>query len=250
MRSSGAPDDATGEVAGADCVATEADGVGVGASVADAVGSSNPTPEAHMAQSAWLIAASSPSFGVVGVHRQYVVVVTEDVLDEAVQGPFRADLDEETSACVVQRVQPFHELHGRGDLFAEVVEHRVGGGIGGIELARHVGDQWNARRAHIEALQGGNQRYRRGGHDRGVKGVADRDADGLHPGSNEGVDRCEHGVGSAADHGLVVGVDVGDHCVAGRGVDDPFDLGEWAEDRSHRSVVLDRQPRHFACRAR
>ena len=52
-------------------------------------------------------------------------------------------------------------------------------------------------------------------------------------------------VGGTTDHGLVVGVDVGDDCIPRRVIDDPLDLGERPEHGGHRSVVLHRQARHL-----
>ncbi len=57
---------------------------------------------------------------VVGEQREHVVVVAEDVLDEAVQRTLGPDLDEHPGAGVVQRVEALHELHRRRHLLAEM----------------------------------------------------------------------------------------------------------------------------------
>ena len=68
-------------------------------------GAAAPRPAAYRPASAWLNDATSPALRVVGEQRQDVVVrVAEDVLDEAVQRPLGADLDEHPRARVVQRL--------------------------------------------------------------------------------------------------------------------------------------------------
>ena len=49
----------------------------------------------------------------------------------------------------------------------------------------------------------------------------------------------------ATDHGVIVGVDIGHHRIAGRGVHDSLDVGEGAEDGGHGPVVLHRQAGHL-----
>ncbi len=75
--------------------------------------------------------------------------------------------------------------------------------------------------------------------------MAHRNPHRLHPRRGERFDSGEHSVGGAADNRLVVRVDVRYHGVAGRGIDDPLDLGERTEHGGHCTVVLDRQARHF-----
>ena len=181
----------------------------------------------------------------VGEQRQHVIVLAEHILDEAVQGPLGADLDEHAGTGVVQGVEPLHELHRRRHLLAQEVEHRLGRGVRRIELAGDVGHQRDARRKYVETSQAGDQRHRGGCHDRGVEGMADRDPDRLHTCRGEGVDRRHDGGRGSAHHGLVVGVDVGDHGVAGGRLDDPLDLGQRPEHGRHRAVVLHRQAGHL-----
>ena len=78
-------------------------------------------------------------------------VVAEHVLGEALQRLLRADLDEHPRAAVVQRPQPLDELHRRGDLAGEQVEHlRVGAVAGRVELAGDVRDDRQLRRLQAE----------------------------------------------------------------------------------------------------
>ena len=80
------------------------------------------------------------------VARLTIVVVAEHVRGEALQRVLRADLDEDPRALVVQRAQALHELHRRGDLAAEDVEHLLDDvGAGRIELAVDVGDDRELR---------------------------------------------------------------------------------------------------------
>ena len=68
----------------------------------------------------------------VGEQREDVVVGgAEHVLDEAVQRLLRPDLDEDPRAGVVERVQSLDELHGRGHLAAQDVEHDLVPASGG-----------------------------------------------------------------------------------------------------------------------
>ncbi len=89
----------------------------------------------------------------VGEQRHDILVVAEDVFDEPVQCPLGAHLDKHSSSGVIQCLETLHELHGRGHLLAENVEHRVSGGIGGVELSGHVGDEGNLWWADIEPSQ-------------------------------------------------------------------------------------------------
>ena len=83
---------------------------------------------------------------VIGEQRQHVVAAGEHILHEAVQRTLGADFHEHARAGVVQRVKAFHELHRRRHLLAEAIEHRLGGRVGRVELAGHVGHQRDARR--------------------------------------------------------------------------------------------------------
>ena len=72
----------------------------------------------------------------------------EDVLDEALQRPLRADLDEDARAGVVERLEPLDELDGRGDLLREEVDDlRPDVAVRRVELAGDVGDDRDASAA-------------------------------------------------------------------------------------------------------
>ena len=142
-------------------------------------------------------------------------------------------------------METLHELHRGCHLLAELVEHRLARRVGRVEVAGDVGDQRDARRPHVETLQRRHERHRCRSDDGRVERVAHRDPDRLHVGGGECVDGCEHGVGGAADHRLVVGVDVGDDDVPGGLVDDSFDLVQRTEHGRHRAVVFDRQCGHL-----
>ena len=177
---------------------------------------------------------------VVGEEREDVVVgAAQDVLDEAVQGLLRADLDEDASAGGIQRLQALDELDRRGDLLAGVVEHRLGRGVGRVELAGDVGDDRQLRADEVEPAQGVDERHRGGRDDRGVEGVAHGDPDRVDALGGEGLDDRFDGLGGTTDDGLVVGVDVGHDRVALGRVDGALDLLEGTEDGCHGAVVLD-----------
>ena len=170
----------------------------------------------------------------------------EHVFDEPVQRSFRADFDEDAGAGVVERVEPLDELHGRRHLAPEVLAHRLARRVRWIELAGHVGDQRDLRRLDVESLQRRHQGHGGRRDDRGVERMAHRDTNRLHARCGERVDRRQDRIGRPADDRLVVRIDVGDHGVAGRGVDDPLDLGQRPEHGRHRTVVVDRQAGHLA----
>ena len=174
-------------------------------------------------------------------------VVAEHVGGEALQRVLRADLDEDPRALVVQRVQALDELHRRGDLAAEHVEHLLDGAVAGrIELAVDVGHdrQPGGRRprrwsiARSGSLAGATisvwKAWLTGQRDRGVPAL-------LHRGHGAS-DR----VGGAAEHDLVRRVDVGEHDVAVGPGDDLLDLRQRGHDRRHRAGVVDSEARHLA----
>ena len=85
---------------------------------------------------------------VVGVQRKHIVVHgAEHVFGEAVQRPLGADLDEHPCSRLIQGLQALDELHRRGDLAAEDVQHpcRHVGAAGRVELAVHVRDDRQER---------------------------------------------------------------------------------------------------------
>ena len=81
-------------------------------------------PAAYSPHSAWLNATTSPCFGwLVNSATTSRRFCAEHVFDEAVERLLRADLDEHAGALRVERAQALDELHRRGDLAGEDVEH-------------------------------------------------------------------------------------------------------------------------------
>ena len=134
----------------------------------------------------------------VGEQREDIVVLgTENLLDETVQGLLRADLDEDPRAGLVEGVQALDELHRLGDLAAEDLEHRLGVRRDRVELAGHVGHDRQARPAHLEAAHRDLQGLAGPGDDLRVEGVRDRDA---HRGDPGGLERGHGGLDGGWSH--------------------------------------------------
>jgi hypothetical protein len=183
--------------------------------------------------------------GVVGEQREHVVVLVQDVLDEAVQSLLRTHLHEDARPRAVQRAQTADELHRGGDLTSEQVDHRLAVGRRWVEVPGHVGDDRQLRAAQVQTAQRLLQRCAGRSHDRGVEGVADRDPDRVDALRHERLDGALHRCGGPADHRLARAVDVGDDDA---GVDrghDALDLLQRAEDRRECPVVGDRDRRHL-----
>ena len=102
-------------------------GVGEGTLDGDvaAAASSTPAPKPCRVEAAQRLVERHHvvQLGVVGEQRHDVAAVAEHVVDEALQGLLRADLDEDARAGGVQRLQALDELHRLGDLAGEDVEH-------------------------------------------------------------------------------------------------------------------------------
>ncbi len=176
--------------------------------------------------------------GVVAEETDHVVPASEDVVGESVQRGFGADLHEHPRALGVEGLEPLHELHGRGHLGGQQVEHRLDGvGSAGVELAVHVAHQRDARRCQAQAGEGAAQGLAGRGHDGRVEGVTHRQHHRLHVALAEHRHRGVHRVAGAADDGLAVAVEVGDDDVARDGFDDLAHGLEGAEDRRHLAVV-------------
>ena len=106
------------------------------------------------------------------------VVIAEHIGREALQRVLRADLDEDPRARVVEGVQALDELHGRGDLAREHVEHLLDDvAVGRIELAVDVRDDRQLGRTQAETLEHRAQRDARRRDDLGVERVADGQRD-------------------------------------------------------------------------
>ena len=184
---------------------------------------------------------------VVGEQADDVRVLPEDLLDEPLQRPLRADLDEHSAAGVVQGAQTLDELHGRGDLATQQVDHAVDDvGPHRIEVTVDVGHEGDRRRLEVQPSQHRLQRLGRRSDDLGVEGVAHREEDRLMAGGAQAGDGRLDCLGGATDDGLRVAVDVGDDDVA---VDLPqraLDLLEGGEHRGHPATVLDSDVGHLA----
>ena len=183
----------------------------------------------------------------VGEQGEHVVVLGgEHFFDEAVQSLLRPDLDEDAGTSLVQGVQAFDELHGLGDLATQDLEHGLGVGRGGVEVAGHVGHDREFGAADLQAAHRDLQRSAGAGHDLGVEGVRDRDPHRGHSGGLERLNGCLDSGGRPTDHSLGIGVDVGHHDVAVHRSNDPLDVGHRPEHSGHRPVVVLRDVGHLA----
>ena len=99
--------------------------------------------------------------GMVREQRYHVATIAEDAVHKALQGLLGAYFDENARAGVVQRLQPFDELHGRRDLPGQQVEHDrydvVSGGIEVLQdpVALVVGPLVARREPSPEVAEGG-----------------------------------------------------------------------------------------------
>ena len=179
---------------------------------------------------------------VVGGQAQHLVVA-EDVGCEPLEGALGTDLDEDARAVVVEGAQALDELHGRGDLAREHIQHLLLGRR--VQLAVDVGDD-RQRRLDAEPLQRGAQRDAGAGHDLGVEGVADRQRERVVAALLQRGDRAADGIGRAAQHDLLGRVDVGEDDVAVDRGHDLLDLRERRHHGGHGSWVLGLQVGHLA----
>ena len=168
-------------------------------------------------------------------------VVAEHVGGEALQRVLRADLDEDPRALVVERAQALDELHGRGDLAAEHVEHLLLGAVAGrVELAVDVGDDRQLRRPQAEPLRASRAAASLAGATISVwKAWLTGSGIAVCPRSCTAATARATALGGAAEHDLVGRVDVGEHDVAVGPGDDLLDLLERRHHRGHRPGVVD-----------
>ncbi len=185
------------------------------------------------------------ALGVVGEEVEHVVV-TQHVAGEPLQCPLGADLDEGGRPRGAERAQTGHELHRRGDLVGEQVEHlRHHVGAHRVEVAGDVGDDGQDRRVQLQALERGPQGRAGRRHDGGVEGVAHRQSDSPVPAFLTGDDGVLDRVGGAADDGLGGGVHVGEHHVALEPVHEALGLVERCGHGGQGPVVVDLEARHL-----
>ncbi len=113
--------------------------------------------------------------GMVRKQRQDIVAAAENILDKPMERLLRANLDKHAGPGRVQRPQSLDELHRRGDLPRQNVEH---GGrrlrTGGIERSTDVGDHRQLWRPQPQTRQRPAQRLTGGRDNRCVERVADR----------------------------------------------------------------------------
>ena len=90
----------------------------------------------------------------VGEKRDHIAALAEHIFSKSLQCFFRTDFDEDSRPRVVERAQALNELHRSGDLLCENVQHlRHDVPPRGIELAVGVGDDGQAWRREVQALQ-------------------------------------------------------------------------------------------------
>ena len=163
--------------------------------------------------------------GMIGEQNTTVVMISENILHEAVQCRFGPDLDEDPGTGFVETVQPGDELYGGRDLATQNV-HDLLGNIGAhrIEVPADVGDDRQNGRLNVEATEHLPQRVDGRSDNLGMEGVAHRQLRGPEPGIQASLDRRVDGGGRTADHRLAGAVDVGHNNVTVDRVDDPLDL--------------------------
>src|SRR6476646_5645137 len=104
----------------------------------------------------------------------HVAAGSEDVFGESLQGFLRADFYKDSRTCLVEGAQAFYELHGRGDLLGENIEHlRHSVFPGWIKLSVSVRDDGQARCGQVQPLQDTAQRFTGGGHNGSMESMAD-----------------------------------------------------------------------------
>ena len=93
------------------------------------------------------------------------------------------------------------------------------------------------RRADVEAIEHLAQRRTGRGHEFGVEGVAHGDAHGREALLGEERHGLLNGLGLAAHHALVIGIDVGGHCIAIHLLERFFDDRVRGHDGGHPAIV-------------
>ena len=180
--------------------------------------------------------------------RNNILAAAQNVIHKALERLLGADFHESAHAIGVHGLQPFDPLDGRRNLqFQNVLDvfNRDG-----IEFARDIGHQGQARLADAQAIQHNAQGFGCRRNNLGVEGVAHRDAHGPEALRAEAGDGLFHGLACAADHGLAGGVDVGGHHVAVDLLQGCLDHIQGRHDRGHPAVVIHAHLGHFSAPGR
>ncbi len=182
---------------------------------------------------------------VVREDHRHVVSASDDVFGHAVEGSLRTHLDEDAGACVVERFESLHELHGRADLPRQDVHDALGRiRTGRIERSVDVGHHGNAGRVQLDGLEDPSQLLGGGRDDAGMERMAHGKLAGPEARLLQCLHRSAHGLGGAADDAFLRAVHVGHDDVAVHRVHDGRDLVQGTEDRGHEPVVVGGQAGH------
>ena len=174
------------------------------------------------------------------------VAIAEHVVDHAEERPLRPHLDEDARTGFVQRLEAAHELHRRGDLPPEQLDHlRHDTGPHRIEATGDVGDDRHLGRVHVERGQDALERCARRGDDMGVECVADGQRNRPVVRLVERRGDPVHRFGRPPDDRLLVAIDIGDDEIATVLGDDALDLRDRGEDGEHGAVIGDRDLAHL-----
>ena len=176
----------------------------------------------------------------IGEQGQDVGLPAENVIRETSQRRLGSHLDEHPRACLVQGLEPFHELHGRRDLLSENLDH-VFGHVGAhrVELAIDVRDDWHLGRFDAEACELFLERLACGRDNLRVERVAYRQGDRPIASLRDRLHRSRYAGGRPADDRLSKAVDVGDDDIAPERVHDRLHFVDRRQDRSHQAVVFE-----------
>ncbi len=180
----------------------------------------------------------------VGEQRGHVVAILEDFLGQRGEHALGPHFDEHARAERIQRFDAAHKLHRRGDLPAEKFDDFILGLW--VQVAGHVGDDRQPRRAHIHAGDDSLERLAGRGDDAGMKSVRNRNFHGTKILRLKSGNRRVDGRGLATDHRLVGAVDVGQGHIAVDAGQHLFHLGEGGHHCGHAAVIGHRNLVHLA----
>ncbi len=148
----------------------------------------------------------------IGQQGDHVLFIGEHVIGKATQGAFWPHFYKGAYPVIVERMQPFHPLHGRRNLLLQIVFDRFH--AGGVHAAGDIGDDGQLRRPYIQSIQHLAQRGAGRGNNFGVEGVADGDGHRFVTIRFKLGDRFLHGRAGAAKDTLALAVDIGGHDIA------------------------------------